>query len=118
MNATMSVNMSACSPRIGIWAALLSALFAACFSIVALAANFTSLVFEGNGDSAGVLAFGPRMTYAGALWIVTFPTMAFALAELFQRVAAADGRLRPQSCAAHRPALQHQPVQPVPVRTK
>ena len=32
--------MSACTPRIGIWAALLSVLFAAYFSIVALAANF------------------------------------------------------------------------------
>ena len=36
--------MSACTPRIGIWAAILSVLFAACFSIVALAANFTTLI--------------------------------------------------------------------------
>jgi hypothetical protein len=36
--------MSASTPKIGIWAANLSALFAACFSIVALAANFTALV--------------------------------------------------------------------------
>ena len=36
--------MSACTPRIGIWAAILSVLFAACFSIVALAANFTMLI--------------------------------------------------------------------------
>ena len=36
--------MSACTPRIGIWAALLSVLFAACFNIVALAANFTMLI--------------------------------------------------------------------------
>ena len=36
--------MSACTPRVGIWAAMLSVLFAACFSIVALAANFTTLI--------------------------------------------------------------------------
>jgi hypothetical protein len=35
--------MSTCTPKIGIWAAMLSVLFAACFSIVALAANFTTL---------------------------------------------------------------------------
>ena len=240
----MSAYMSACTPRISIWAALLSVLFAACFSIVALAANFTTLipaiwvnplsfapslllawsylvlmacvldaappehrvwallglcfavlyatmnsivyvvqlvvvtplVFQGYGDSAGVLAFGPRsfmlslnalayalmsasaflaafafpgraqrfvrgatwahgaigsiviaaifwprMTYVGALWIATFPTMAFALAGAFRRVAAAaaaDGRLRPQPCEPHGPELQRQPVQPMPVRTR
>ena len=240
----MSATMSACTPRIGIWAALLSALFAACFSIVALAANITTLipaiwvnplsfapslllawsylvlmacvldaappehrvgallglcfaviyatmnsfvylvqlvvvtplVFQGDGDSAGVLAFGPRsfmlslnavayalmsasallaafafpgraqrfmrgamwahgamgpvviaaifwprMTYVGALWIATFPTMGFALAGVFRRVAAAataDGRLRLQPCASHGAALQHQPVQRMSVRTK
>jgi hypothetical protein len=32
--------MSICTPRLGIWAAMLSLLFAACFSIVALAAVF------------------------------------------------------------------------------
>ena len=32
--------MSACTPRVGIWPTILSMLFAACFSIVALAANF------------------------------------------------------------------------------
>jgi hypothetical protein len=36
--------MSARTPRIGIWAAILCVLFAACFSIVALAANFTMLI--------------------------------------------------------------------------
>ena len=36
--------MSACTPRVGIWAATLSMLFAACFSIVALTANFTTLI--------------------------------------------------------------------------
>jgi hypothetical protein len=36
--------MSACTPRVGIWAATLSVLFATCFSIVALAANFTTLI--------------------------------------------------------------------------
>ena len=204
--------MSACTPRIGIWAAILSVLFAACFSIVALAANFTMLipsmwvnplsfapslllawsylvlmacvleaalpehrvwallglcfavlyatinsivyfaqlvvvtplVFQGNGNLAGVLAFGPRsfmlslnglayglmsasafvaafafpgrehgfvrsamwahgamgpiviaaifwprVTYVGALWIVTFPAMALALAGVFRRAEAA-----------------------------
>ncbi len=200
--------MSVGTPRIGIWAANLSVLFAACFSIVALAANFTTLlpaiwvnplsfapslllawsylvlmacvmdaappghriwavlglcfaalyatinsivyfvqlvvvtplVFEGKGDLAGMLAFEPRsfmlslnglayglmsasaflagfafngrtkrfvrgamwahgamgpviisaifwpwMTYVGALWIVTFPVMALALAGDFRR---------------------------------
>ena len=239
----MNAYMSACTPRIGIWAALLSVLFAACFSIVALAANFTTLipaiwvnplsfapslllawsylvlmacvldaappehrvwallglcfavlyatmnsivyvvqlvvvtplVFQGNGDSAGVLAFGPRsfmlslnavayglmsasaflaafafagraqrfvrgamwahgamapiviaaifwprMSYVGALWIVTFPTMALAMAlafaGAFRRVAAAaseDGRFRPQPRDPHGPELQRQPVQSI-----
>ena len=36
--------MSASTPRLGFWAAILSVLFAACFSLVALAANFTMLV--------------------------------------------------------------------------
>ena len=36
--------MSACTPRIGFWAALLSVLFAAGFTVVALAANFTTLI--------------------------------------------------------------------------
>ena len=225
--------MSACTPRIGIWAALLSVLFAACFSIVALAANFTMLipaiwvnplsfapslllawsylvlmacvldaaapehrvwallglcfavlyatmnsivyfvqlvvvtplVFQGDGDLVGVLAFGPRsfmlslnglayglmsasaflaafafpgraqrfvrsamwahgamgpiviaaifwprMTYGGALWIVTFPAMALALAGVFRRSEAAgsgDGRLRTQP---QQPTLQRQLV--------
>jgi hypothetical protein len=36
--------VSASTPRIGIWAAILPVLFAACFSIVALAANFTTLI--------------------------------------------------------------------------
>ena len=36
--------MSAGTPRIGIWAAILSVLFAACFSIVAVAANLTTLI--------------------------------------------------------------------------
>jgi hypothetical protein len=36
--------MSACTPRIGVWAAMLSVFFAASFSIVALAANFTTLI--------------------------------------------------------------------------
>lgn len=243
-SAGMSGCMSTCTPQIGIWAALLSVLFAACFSIVALAANFTTLipaiwvnplsfapsllltwsylvlmacvldaapsehrvwallglcfavvyatmnsivyvvqlvvvtplVFQGYGDTAGVLAFGPRsfmlslnalayalmsasaflaasafpgraqrlvrgamwahgamapiviaaifwppMTYVGALWIATFPTMALALAGAFRRVAAAtaaDGRLRPQPCEPHGPELQRQPVQPMPVRAR
>jgi hypothetical protein len=202
------VRMSVCTPRVGIWAAMLAVLFAACFSLVALAANFTTLVpaiwvnplsfapslllawsylvlmacvfdaarpehrvwallglcfallhatmnsivyfvqlavvtplvFQGNGELAGILQFGPRsfmlslnglayglmsasaflaafafpgreqrfvrgamwahgamgpiviaaifwprMTYAGALWIVTFPAMALALAGAFRR---------------------------------
>lgn len=238
--------MSACTPRVGIWAAMLSVLFAACFSIVALAANFTTLiptiwvnplsfapslllawsylaliacvldaappehriwallglcfavlyatmnsivyvvqlvvvtplVFQGHGDSAGVLAFGPRsfmlslnavayalmstsaflaafafpgraqrfvrgalwahgamapiviaaifwpeMSYVGALWIVTFPAMALALAltfaGAFRRVAAAaseDGRLQLQPRDLQGPGLQRLPVQPMPVR--
>ena len=36
--------MSARTPTIGIWAANLSVFFAACFSIIALAANFTTLI--------------------------------------------------------------------------
>lgn len=226
--------MSAWTPRIGIWAALLSVLFAACFSIVALAANFTTviptiwvnplsfapslllawsylvlmacvldatpaehrvwallglvfavlyatlnsivyvvqlivvtpLVFQGNGDSAGVLAFEPRsfmlslnavayglmsvsaflaafafaghaqrfvrralfahgamapiviaaifwprMSYVGAIWIATFPTMALALAGAFRRIAAAAsdiGRRRPQPADPQGPELQLQ----------
>ena len=239
--------MSACTPRIGIWAAILSVLFAACFSIVALAANFTMLipaiwvnplsfapslllawsylvlmacvldaalpehrvwallglclavlyatmnsivyfvqlvvvtplVFQGNGDLAGMLAFGPRsfmlslnglayglmsasaflaafafpgraqrfvrgtmwahgamgpiviaaifwpgMTYVGALWIVTFPAMALALAGVFRLAGAAasgDGRLRPkpqQPGEPGEPASQRQPVQSVLVRAE
>ena len=224
--------MSACTSRIGIWAALLSVLFAACFSIVALAAIFTTLipaiwvnplsfapslllawsylvlmacvldaaapehriwallglcfaalyatmnsivyfvqlvvvtplVFQGNGDLAGTLAFGPRsfmlalngmayglmsasaflasfafpgrtqrfvrgamwahgamgpiviaaifwprMTYVGAVWIVTFPAMALALAGVFRRSGATgsgDGRIRTQP---QQPTLQRQP---------
>ena len=201
--------MSTCTPTIGTWAAMLAVVFAACFSIVALAANFTSLipaiwvnplsfapslllawsylvlmacvldaarpahrvwallglcfavlyatinsivycvqlivvtplVFQGQADLAGLLAFGPRsfmlslnglayglmsasaflaafafpgrdnsfvrgamwahgamgpiviaaifwpwMAYVGALWIVTFPAMALALAKLFRRL--------------------------------
>lgn len=38
------IHMSACTPAIGIWAAILSAVFATCFSVVALAANFTTLI--------------------------------------------------------------------------
>jgi hypothetical protein len=236
--------MSACTPRVGIWAAMLSVLFAACFSIVALAANFTTLiptiwvnplsfapslllawsylvlmacvldaapavhriwallglcfavlyatinsivyivqlvvvtplVFQGHGDAAGVLAFGPRsfmlslnavayalmsasaflaafafpgraqrfvrgalwahgamapiviaaifwpeMSYVGALWIVTFPAMALALAGAFRRVAAAlleNGKLRLHPRDPHGPGLQRQPVQPMPVRAR
>ena len=238
----ISTSMSACTPRMAIWAALLSVLFAASFSLVALAANFTTLipaiwvnplsfapslllawsylvlmacvldaappehrvwallgmcfsvlyatinsivyvvqlvvvtplVFQGYGESAGMLAFGPRsfmlslnalayalmsasaflaafafpgraqrfvrramwahgamgpiviaavfwprMTYVGALWIVTFPTMALALAGAFRRVAAAasdDGRIRPQPCEPHGPELRRQPVPPMPVQ--
>ena len=40
----ISTSMSACTPRMAIWAALLSVLFAASFSLVALAANFTTLI--------------------------------------------------------------------------
>lgn len=36
--------MSACTPTIGIWAAILLAIFATCFSVVALAANLTTLI--------------------------------------------------------------------------
>jgi hypothetical protein len=36
--------MSARTATVGIWAAILSAIFAACFSIVALAANFTVMI--------------------------------------------------------------------------
>lgn len=198
--------MSARTPTIGIWAAILSVVFATCFSVVALIANFTTLipaiwinplsfapslllawsylvlmgcaldavppelriwallglcfavlyatinslvyfvqlvvvtplVFQGNAHLAGMLAFEPRsfmlslnglayglmsasaffaafafsghgkrfvrralwahgamgpiviaaifwprMTYVGALWIVTFPVMALALARHF-----------------------------------
>jgi hypothetical protein len=229
--------MSARTPRIGIWAAILCVLFAACFSIVALAANFTMLipaiwvnplsfapslllawsylvlmacvldtalpkdrvwallglcfavlyatmnsivyfvqlvvvtplVFQGNGDVAGVLAFAPRsfmlslnglayglmsasaflaafafprrehrfvrgamwahgamgpiviaaifwprMTYVGALWIVTFPALALALAEVFRQSGAigkGDGRRRPQP-------LKRRPVQSMRARTE
>ena len=239
--------MSACTPRIGIWAAILSVLFAACFSIVALAANFTMLipaiwvnplsfapslllawsylvlmacvldaalpehrvwallglclavlyatmnsivyfvqlvvvtplVFQGNGDSAGMLAFGPRsfmlslnglaygvmsasaflaafafpgreqsfvrvamwahgamgpiiiaaifwprMTYVGALWIVTFPAMALALAGVFRLAGAAasgDGELRPQPQQPREPgepASQRRPVRSMRVRAE
>ena len=222
--------MSACTPRIGLWAALLSVLFAACFSLVALSATFTTLipaiwvnplsfapslllawsflvlmacvldaalpehrvwallglcfavlyattnsivyfvqlvvvtplVFQGNADLAGMLAFGPRsfmlslnglayglmsasafltafafpgraqrsvraalwdhgalgpfviaaifwpwMTAVGALWIVTFPALALALAGVFRRSgAAASGarrfRTQPQAPASQR----------------
>ena len=121
MSATMSATMSACTPRIGIWAALLSVLFAACFSIVALAANFTTLI---PAIWVNPLSFAPSLLLAWsylvlmacvldaappahrvwARWIATFPTMAFALAGVFRQVAAAataDGRLRLQPCAAH-----------------
>ena len=183
--------VSACTPKIGIWAALLSTLFAACFSIVALAANLTSmipaiwvnplsfapslllawsylvlmacvldaapaghrvwallslcfatiyaalnsfvyfvqlavvtpLVFEGHGDLAGVLAFGPRsfmlslngLAYGGALRRSSLPsrfpadrksscaapcgpTAPFALAGAFRRAGTAashDSKHRP-----------------------
>ena len=65
--------------------------------------------------------FWPRMTYVGALWIATFPTMALALAGEFRRVAAAasdDGRLRLQPRDPPGPELQRQPVQPMPVRAR
>jgi hypothetical protein len=133
----------------------------------------TPLVFQGNGDSAGMLAFGPgsfmltlnglayglmsasaflaafafpgrtqrfvrgamwahgamgpiviaaifwpRMTYVGALWIVTFPAMALALARIFRRAGMAapgDGRFRPQPLE---PVLQRQPVQSMPVQAE
>ena len=230
--------MSACTPRIGIWAAYLSVLFAACFSIVALTANFTllipsvwvnpfsfapslllawsylvlmacvldaaspehrvwallglcfavlyatmnsivyfvqlvvvtPLVFQGNPELAGMLAFEPRsfmlclnalayalmsasaflaafafpgraqrfvrgamwahgaigpiviaaifwpkMSYVGALWIVTFPAMALALAGVFRRAgtaASGDGRLWPP---LREPVLQRHHVQSMPV---
>ena len=58
------------------------------------------------------------MSYVGALWIVTFPAMALALAGVFRRVAAAaseDGRQRLQPRDPHGPGLQRQPVQPMPV---
>ena len=63
------------------------------------------------------------MTYVGALWIATFPTMALALALAlageFRRVAAAasdDIRLRLQPRDPLGPELQRQPVQPMPVQ--
>ena len=236
--------MSTYTPKVGIWVALLSVVFAACFSIVALAANFTALipaiwvnrpsfapslllawsylvlmacvldaagpehrvwallglcfavlyatinsnvyfvqlvvvtplVFQGNVDLAGMLAFGPRpfmltlnglayglmsasaflpafalpgraqrfvrvalwahgamgpiviaaifwprMTYAGALWIVTFLTMALTLAGEFRRVAAAasdDGRLRLQPRDPRGPEVRRLPVQSMPLRAR
>ena len=239
--------MSACTPKIGIWAALLSTLFAACFSIVALAANFTSmipailvnplsfapslllawsylvlmacvldaapaehrvwallglcfatiyaalnscvyfaqlvvvtpLVSEGRGDLAGVLAFGPRsfmlslnglayglmsasaffaafafpgrsqefvrramwahgaigpiviaaifwpgMAYVGALWIVTFPAMALALAGVFRRAGTAashDSKHRPlplQPGESVQPRWQSRPAPSMRVRAE
>lgn len=38
--------MSVRTPQTGIWAAILSAVFATCFSFVALTANFTALILK------------------------------------------------------------------------
>lgn len=38
--------MSARTPQTGIWAAIVSAVFANCFSFVALTANFTALILK------------------------------------------------------------------------
>ena len=57
--------------------------------------------------------FWPRMTYGGALWIVTFPAMALALAGVFRRseaVGSGDGRLRTEP---QQPTPQRQPVKSV-----
>ena len=133
----------------------------------------TPLVFQGNGDLAGVLAFGPRsfmlslnglayglmsvsaflaafafpgraqrfvrsamwahgamrpiviaaifwprMTYVGAVWIVTFPAMALALAGVFRQSGATgtgDNRLRPQP---QQPPPQRRPVQSMRARAE
>ena len=53
--------MSACTPRIAIWSALLSVLFAACFSIAALAANFTTQI---PAICVNPLSFAPSLLLA------------------------------------------------------
>ena len=126
----MSANLSACTPRMAIWAALLSVLFAACFSIVALAANFTTLI---PAIWVNPLSFAPPLLLAWSYLVLMacvldaappehpFPTMALALAKEFRRVAAAasdDGRLRLQPRNPPGPELQRQPVQPMPVRAR
>jgi hypothetical protein len=158
--------VSGCTPRIGLWAAILSVLFAASFSIVALAANFTTLIpaiwvnplsfapsllfyglmsasafvaafaFPGQAQSflRGALwahgamgpiviaaIFWPKMTYVGALWIVTFPAMAFALAGAFRRAGAAgsgDARQRPRPEPPHVPPVLRRSLRSVPAQAK
>jgi hypothetical protein len=43
--------------------------------------------------------FWPRMTYVGALWIVTFPAIALALAEVFRRTGAIASAVFPAAPA-------------------
>ena len=132
----MSANLSACTPRIAIWAALLSVLFAACFSIVALAANFTMLIPAIGVNPLGFAPFAPFAPFVLLAWSYLvlmacvldaappehpFPTMALALAKELRRVAAAasdDGRLRLQPRDPPEPELQRQTVQPTPVSAR
>ena len=70
--------MSACTPRIGIWAAILSVLFAACFSIVALAANFTTLV---PAIWVNPLSFAPSVLLAWSYLVLMACVLDAALPE-------------------------------------
>lgn len=70
--------MSVCTPKIGIWAAILSVVFAACFSIVALAANFTSLI---PAIWINPLSFAPSLLLAWSYLVLMACVLDAALPE-------------------------------------
>jgi hypothetical protein len=70
--------MSVCTPRVGIRAATLSVLFAACFSIVALAANFTTLI---PAIWVNPLSFAPSLLLAWSYLVLMARVLDAALPE-------------------------------------
>lgn len=74
----MGGSVSACTPKIGIWAALLSTLFAACLSFVALAANFTSMI---PAIWVNPLSFAPSLLLAWSYLVLMACVLDAASAE-------------------------------------
>lgn len=72
------ISMSALTPKVGFLAAILSTVFAACFSIVALAANFTTLIPD---SLASPLSFAPSLLLAWSYLVLMGCVMDAALPE-------------------------------------